>query len=67
MKALKRTFGLFLIFIGILYFIFLQMLNDPEVEGESGRVSAGSYFIAIVPIIIGLVILFLIQKNKISN
>jgi len=67
MKALKITFGLFFIAIGFLFFIFLRMLNDPEVEGESGRVSLSTYLICLIPITIGGVILFLKQKNKISN
>jgi len=44
MKVLKIAGGLFFIICGILFFIFLRELNDPEIEGESGRIGLGEYF-----------------------
>ena len=64
MKSLKIVVGAFLIIIGVLFFIFLRELNDPEVEGESGRVSLGEYSISLIPITIGMVILLFPKKNK---
>ena len=57
--------GTLFIISGVLFFFFLLALNDPEVEGESGRVSLGTYFMSLIPIIIGGIILF-IQKRKIK-
>jgi len=66
MKYWKVIVGVFFIIIGVLFFIFLRELNDPEIEGNSGRISLGSYFISIIPITIGVVILFL-QKEKLNS
>ena len=66
MKYWKVIIGAFFIIIGVLFFIFLRELNDPEIEGNSGRISLGSYFISIIPITIGVVILFL-QKKKLNS
>jgi hypothetical protein len=60
---LKIGTGVFFIIIGILFFVFLRMLNDPEVEGNSGRIALGIYFIALIPISTGLMIL-LFKNNK---
>jgi len=64
MKVLKIAGGLFFIICGILFFIFLRELNDPEIEGESGRIGLGEYFLSLIPITIGIVILLLSEKNK---
>ena len=45
--------GASLIIIGVLLFIFLRELNDPEIEGETGRIGWDSYFIPIVLMVIG--------------
>jgi len=66
MKPWKVVTGTFFIIIGVLFFMFLRGLNDPEVEGESGRISLGSYSISLIPITIGIIIL-LFKKNKNSN
>ncbi|GEM_PF-1481418 len=58
--------GAFFIIIGVLLFIFLRELNDPEIEGDSGRIGLDSYFISLILIIIGVIILF-IPKNKINS
>ncbi|WP_374948830.1 hypothetical protein [Mucilaginibacter sp.] len=63
MKYWKVFVGAFFIIVGILFFIFLRMLNDPEIEGESGRVSLGEYSLSLIPITIGVVFL-LFQKNN---
>ena len=63
MKSWKIVIGVFFIVIGVLFFAFLRMLNDPEIEGESGRVSLDTYLISLIPIAIGVVIL-LLPKNK---
>jgi hypothetical protein len=67
MKFWKIAVSVFFIIIGVLFFIFLRELSDPEVEGDSGRISLGSYFICLIPIIIGVTILFLQKNNKNSN
>lgn len=64
MKSGKMVAGIFFIIIGILFFIFLRMLNDPEVEGDSGRISIGEYLLCLIPITIGLIILLFPQSNK---
>jgi len=64
MNAVKSTLGLILIIAGILFFIFLRMLNDPEVEGESGRISFSTYFLSLIQIIIGMIILFLKKRSN---
>jgi hypothetical protein len=63
-KFLKIGTGVFFIIIGILFFVFLRMLNDPEVEGNSGRIALSIYFIALIPISIGLIILFFKNNKK---
>jgi len=63
MKYWKIIIGVFLMIIGVLFFIFLRMLNDPEIEGESGRIELGTYFLSLIPITIGVIIL-LFQKNN---
>jgi len=67
MKALKIAFGSMFIIGGVLFFIFLRMLNDPEVEGDSGRIRLGTYFISLIPVTIGVCILLFKQGNKNSN
>jgi hypothetical protein len=67
MKTLKIALGVFFIICGVLWFVFLRMLNDPEIEGESGRVSLGAYFYSLIPITLGIVILSLQKSNKESN
>ncbi|MET3503284.1 hypothetical protein ABIC45_004921 [Mucilaginibacter rubeus] len=62
MKSLKIASGVVFIIIGVLFFIFLRMLNDPEIEGESGRIGLDTYFISLIPITIGLIILFFKKK-----
>lgn len=64
MKSLRIVAGAFFIIVGILFFMFLRALNDPEIEGESGRISLGTYAISLIPIVIGLIILFLQKNNK---
>jgi cadmium resistance protein CadD (predicted permease) len=64
MKYLKIGIGVFFIMIGILFFVFLRMLNDPEVEGNSGRIRLSEYFISFIPIAIGLIILFFKNYKK---
>jgi hypothetical protein len=59
--------GAFFIIIGVLLFIFLRELNDPEIEGDSGRIGLDSYFISFILIIIGVIILFIPKNNKNSN
>ena len=59
--------GGFFIIIGVLLFIFLRELNDPEIEGDSGRIGLESYFISLILIIIGVIILFIPKNNKNSN
>jgi len=56
--------GGLLIIIGILFFLFLLALNDPDVEGDSGRVHLGAYFISLIPITIGSIIVFNIFLRK---
>lgn len=67
MKALKISVGVFFIISGVLFYIFLRELNDPEIEGDSGRISLGTYFISLIPITIGVIILFLQKNNKNPN
>ena len=65
---LKNAFKIaatLLILVGIMLFLFCLALNDPEIEGESGRISLGTYFISLIPIIIG--ILFFIVSSKIKK
>jgi len=59
--------GVFFIIIGVLLFVFLRELNDPEIEGDSGRIGLGSYLMPLIIIIIGVFILFFLKKNKNSN
>ena len=56
--------GMLFIIIGVLLFFFLLALNDPEVEGDSGRVDVVTYFISLIPIISGGIILILLFKTK---
>ena len=64
MNYLKVGVGALFIMIGVLFFVFLRMLNDPEVEGNSGRIRLSEYFISFIPIAIGLIILFLKNNKK---
>jgi hypothetical protein len=64
MKYWKTIVGTFFIIIGVIFFMFLRALNDPEVEGESGRVSLGEYSISLIPITIGVIFLLLQKNNK---
>lgn len=67
MKALKIISGWLFIISGVLLFIFLRELNDPEIEGESGRISLVTYFYALIPIIIGMTILLFQKTNRKSD
>ena len=67
MKALKIGFGLFFIVCGVLWFVFLRMVNDPEIEGESGRVDSAAYSYSAISIILGLFILLFPKSNKEPN
>ncbi len=65
MKSVLAVASWLFIIAGVLFFFFLRMLNDPEVEGESGRISIGTYFISLIPIAIGaLVLIFMVRKPK---
>jgi len=59
--------GVFFIIIGVLLVIFLRELNDPEIEGDSGRIGLGSYLMPLIMIIIGVIILFFSKNSKDSN
>lgn len=63
MKVFKTAGGIFFIAAGVLFIIFLSELNDPEVEGESGKVEVGTYFLSLIPITFGLIILSLKKKK----
>jgi hypothetical protein len=67
LKVLKIAVGAFFIIVGILFFIFLRELNDPEIEGDSGRIGWDTYYLCLIPIIIGLIILLLQINSKKSN
>jgi hypothetical protein len=67
MKALKIISGWLFIICGVLLFIFLRELNDPEIEGESGRISLVTYFYALIPIIMGITILLFQKTNRKSD
>jgi len=67
LKALKIAIGVFFIIIGILFFIFLRELNDPEIEGDSGRIGWDTYYLCLIPTIIGVIILLLQINSKKSN
>ncbi len=67
MKTLKVLLGVFFIVIGVILFIFLRALNDPDVEGESGRIGFGAYLISVIIIATGFIILFFKRDNKNSN
>ncbi|BAU52653.1 hypothetical protein [Mucilaginibacter gotjawali] len=62
-KVFRVIAGAFFIIIGVLLFVFLRELNDPEVEGDSGRIGLGSYLISLILIIIGVIILFIPKKQ----
>lgn len=64
MKQFKVIVGVTFIVIGILFFIFLRELNDPEIEGDSGRIGIGSYIGSVALIIIGIIILLLPKNNS---
>ncbi|HTK21661.1 MAG TPA: hypothetical protein VL442_19225 [Mucilaginibacter sp.] len=64
MKALKVFLGIFFVIIGVLFFVFLRALNDPDIEGESGRIGFGAYLISFSITAIGLTILFFKRDNK---
>ena len=66
-KVVNVIAGAFFIVIGVLLFIFLRELNDPEIEGDSGRIGLGSYLMPLILIIIGVIILFISKSNKNSN
>jgi hypothetical protein len=59
----KIVFGILFIISGVLYFIFLRLLNDPEVEGESGRIPLITYSYSFIPIITGIIILLLKKRR----
>ena len=63
MKYWKIFGGMFFIAIGVLFFMFLLALNDPEIEGESGRITLDTYFISLIPISIGVIILLPRKKT----
>jgi ABC-type multidrug transport system permease subunit len=67
--ALNIAGALFVIF-GIIFFLFLFGLNDPEIEGDSGRISLGTYFLSLIPIAIGVLFFIIslkVKKKSISN
>ena len=62
--------GILLIIGGGLLFTFCYLVSDPEIEGDTGRTSLGSYLITLIPIVIGILLLILsnrMKKNKASN
>jgi len=63
-KVIRVITGSCFTIIGVLLFIFLRELNDPEIEGETGRIGLDSYFISLFLIIIGVVILVIPINNK---
>ena len=65
LKVVLDIVSILLIISGISVFFILLGLNDPEIEGESGRISLGTYFISLIPITIG--ILFLIFSSTIKK
>jgi len=67
LKASKIAVGVFFIIGGILFFVFLRELSDPEIEGDSGRIGWDTYYLCFIPIIIGLIILFFQITSKKSN
>ncbi|MBB5397247.1 hypothetical protein [Mucilaginibacter sp. AK015] len=67
MRLFKIVAAWFLIAIGVLLFVLLLELNDVEIEGESGRVDLGAYFLSLIPIAIGAVILLIEKSNKKSG
>lgn len=67
MRVLKMAAGVFFILVGVLFFIFLKGLSDPEIEGDSGRISLDTYFLSLIPITIGAIILLFQRNNKKSN
>jgi hypothetical protein len=66
-KALKIILGWLFIIGGVLLIFFLRELNDPEIEGEPGRISLVTYFYALIPIIIGITILLFQMTNRKSD
>lgn len=68
MKPLRTTLciaSVLFILSGIIFFFFLIALNDPEIEGDSGRVSLSTYFISLIPIAIGTFLFLIFSKlNK---
>jgi len=61
---LRYIAGIFLIIVGVLLFIFLRALNDPEIEGDSGGISLGAYFISLIPTVIGVIVIFFKKVPK---
>lgn len=61
--------GMLLISLGIIFFLFLLGISDPEIEGESGRTSLSTYFLSLIPITMGILffIISLKIKKKIKN
>jgi hypothetical protein len=46
------------------------MVSDPGIEGESGRTPLSTYFISLIPILLGILLLIISykgSKKKISN
>jgi hypothetical protein len=66
-KTALAIVGALLISFGIILFICLLGLNDPEIEGESGRISLGTYFTTLIPITIGILLFLISLKIKESN
>ena len=50
--------GTLSIIFGIMALLFLHELSDPEIEGESGRIGLGAYFVALIPVVIGILFIF---------
>lgn len=70
MTAFLTIAGTLLIIAGVFLFIFCYLINDPEIEGESGRTPLSAYFISLIPIVLGIllfIISYKIKKNRNSD
>jgi hypothetical protein len=56
--------GILLIITGMLLFAFCYTSSDPEIEGESGRTPLSAYFMSLIPIAVGVLLLILSHKSK---
>lgn len=61
-KTALTIAGILLIILGLLFFLAISANNDPEIEGESARVSLATWFVPLIPIGIG--ILFFIFSSR---